>query len=250
MDVWESLEKQIATTEGAAAPSSGEAEKDPHKFALPVPRALDGEQEYAEKCVKGVAMAMGPLCPTKLVWNHSTHVKGLVTVMARLCQRSDILKITPGKINGGAKAGGELKLEAHPDAAESGASIKVKVHRGSLFQDVYIETELDHGALQALIDECMLEPQEAARNEEFDVTFQGRNTNIEKVEATKDAWKADAKQKDLELKGQSAAKKKADEERVERSHLKRVSRKDKAKNTSVTGKMDTPWTARDGHGGV
>ena len=32
--------------------------------------------------------------------------------------------------------------------------------------------------------------------------FQGRNTNIEKVEATKDAGKADAKQKDLKLKGQ------------------------------------------------
>jgi len=100
--------------------------------------------------------------------------------MARLCQRSHILKITPGKIKGGAKAGGELKLEAsssclmHAPRAGPPFITSRKIHRGSLFQDVYIETELDHGPLQALVDECMLEPQEAAPDEEFDVTWNSK----------------------------------------------------------------------------
>ena len=84
----------------------------------------------------------------RLVWNHSTHIKGLIPILERLCQQEGIQTVTPGVI--GRVRGHIPKLQLRVSVPIRGG-FKVIARQGKTVQEVFILTSLAKEELEAVL---------------------------------------------------------------------------------------------------
>jgi hypothetical protein len=86
--------------------------------------------------------------PGRLVWNHSTHISGLIPILERLCKQDGIHTITPGVI--GRAKGHCPSLQLRVSVPIRGG-FKIIARHGKTVQEVFIITPLDQETLEAAI---------------------------------------------------------------------------------------------------
>ncbi|MFN6567479.1 metal-binding protein [Nostoc minutum NIES-26] len=84
----------------------------------------------------------------RLVWNHSTHLSGLIPILERLCQQDGIQTVTPGVI--GRVKGHCPKMQLRVSVPIRGG-YKVIARQGKTVQEVFILTTLDRDKFQDAI---------------------------------------------------------------------------------------------------
>lgn len=88
----------------------------------------------------------------RLVWNHSTHINGLIPILERLCNQDSIQTITPGEIR---------RVRGHSPHMQLRVSVpirggfKVIARHGKTVQEVFILTSLEQDELQDAISTAM-----------------------------------------------------------------------------------------------
>jgi hypothetical protein len=92
---------------------------------------------------------MGSSANGRLVWNHSTHLPGLIPVLERLLQKEpDIQTITPAVI--GTTRANVPKLQIKVSVPIRGG-FKLIARKGKSFQEVFILTTLQQADLEGAI---------------------------------------------------------------------------------------------------
>jgi hypothetical protein len=81
----------------------------------------------------------------RLVWNHSTHISGLIPLLERLCQQDGIQTVTPGVI--GRVRGHSPKMQLRVSVPIRGG-YKVLARQGKTVQEVFILTTLEQKQLE------------------------------------------------------------------------------------------------------
>jgi hypothetical protein len=84
----------------------------------------------------------------RLVWNHSTHLPGLIPVLKRLTQVPGITTITPAVIGRTKSHMPNFKIKI---SIEIRGGYKLLARKGKMFQEVFILTELTQEELLAAI---------------------------------------------------------------------------------------------------
>jgi hypothetical protein len=88
----------------------------------------------------------------RLVWNHSTHLPGLIPILELLCQQDGIHTVTPGVI--GRVKGHCPKMQLRISVPIRGG-YKVIARQGKTVQEVFILTSLDSQTLENLINQAL-----------------------------------------------------------------------------------------------
>jgi hypothetical protein len=91
---------------------------------------------------------MGKPNDARLVWNHSTHIPGLIPILERLCQHEGLQTVTPGVI--GRVRGHCPKMQLRVSVPIRGG-FKVIARQGKTVQEVFILTILDQDELEEAI---------------------------------------------------------------------------------------------------
>ncbi|MEA5617606.1 DUF2103 domain-containing protein [Cronbergia sp. UHCC 0137] len=84
----------------------------------------------------------------RLVWNHSTHISGLIPILERLCQLDGIHTVTPAVI--GRVRGHIPKMQLRVSVPIRGG-FKVIARQGKTVQEVFILTTLPQEELETAI---------------------------------------------------------------------------------------------------
>ncbi|MDB9536678.1 DUF2103 domain-containing protein [Dolichospermum planctonicum CS-1226] len=84
----------------------------------------------------------------RLVWNHSTHIPGLIPILERLCQHNGILTVTPAVI--GRARGHAPKMLLRVSVPIRGG-YKIIARQGKTVQEVFILTTLLQDELESAI---------------------------------------------------------------------------------------------------
>jgi hypothetical protein len=84
----------------------------------------------------------------RLVWNHSTHLSGLIPILERLCQQDHIQTVTPGVI--GRARGHCPKMQLRVSVPIRGG-YKVIARQGKTVQEVFILTPLTQSELETAL---------------------------------------------------------------------------------------------------
>lgn len=84
----------------------------------------------------------------RLVWNHSTHIPGLIPILKRLTQCPGIQTITPGVIGSVRSHAPQLKLKI---SVPIRGGYKVIARQGKTVQEVFVLTTLDQTQLETAI---------------------------------------------------------------------------------------------------
>ena len=88
----------------------------------------------------------------RLVWNHSTHLPGLIPVLSRLAEEPSIKTVTPGRLN--RVRGRTTPLDIKVTVPVTGG-YKMRARVQSSVQEVFIVTDLSAKALQSLVDQLL-----------------------------------------------------------------------------------------------
>ncbi|MCW6037639.1 DUF2103 domain-containing protein [Spirulina subsalsa FACHB-351] len=88
----------------------------------------------------------------RLVWNHSTHIPGLIPILERLVQWEGITTVTPGVISRSKGHAPALKLRV---SVPIRGGYKVIARQGKTVQEVFFVTQLSQGELEGAIQACM-----------------------------------------------------------------------------------------------
>ncbi|MBV5257893.1 metal-binding protein [Synechococcus moorigangaii CMS01] len=91
---------------------------------------------------------MAPEEKGRLVWNHSTHIEGLIPVLEKLANYGGIRTITPGALSRARGNSPQLKLRI---SVPLQGGFKVIARKGKSVQEVFIITDLAQEQLQAAI---------------------------------------------------------------------------------------------------
>lgn len=84
----------------------------------------------------------------RLVWNHSTHIDGLIPVLKKLVNYRGIRTITPGALSRAKSNTPKLRLRV---SAPLMGGFKVIARKGKSVQEVFIVTDLPQTELQQAI---------------------------------------------------------------------------------------------------
>ena len=84
----------------------------------------------------------------RLVWNHSTHIPGLIPVLEKLITRTGITTVTPGRMSRSKGHCPKLKLRV---SVPIRGGYKVIARQGKTVQEVFILTDLEQTELEKAI---------------------------------------------------------------------------------------------------
>lgn len=84
----------------------------------------------------------------RVVWNHSTHLPGLIPILERLAQQSGIDTITPAVL--GQTRANIAKLQLKVSVPIRGG-FKLIARKGKTFQEVFVVTTLNQPDLETAI---------------------------------------------------------------------------------------------------
>ena len=88
----------------------------------------------------------------RLVWNHSTHLDGLIPVLEKLINHTGVNTVTPGVISRARSHCPKLKLRV---SVPIRGGYKVIARQGKTVQEVFIITDLSQAALETAIAQCI-----------------------------------------------------------------------------------------------
>jgi hypothetical protein len=88
----------------------------------------------------------------RVVWNHSTHLPGLIPILERLTLRSGIETITPAVIGQTRSNAAKLHLKV---SVPIRGGFKLIARKGKTFQEVFVLTRLSQPELEAAIAEAL-----------------------------------------------------------------------------------------------
>ena len=92
---------------------------------------------------------MGHQSKGRLVWNHSTHVQGLIPILEKLINYTGITTVTPGVISRSKGHCPRLKLRI---SVPIRGGYKAIARQGKTVQEVFIVTDLSHQELESAIN--------------------------------------------------------------------------------------------------
>lgn len=84
----------------------------------------------------------------RLVWNHSTHLPGLIPILEKLVQCEGITTITPGRIKKTRSHIPQIKLKV---SVPIRGGYKLIARQGKTVQEVFILTILERSSLERAI---------------------------------------------------------------------------------------------------
>ena len=84
----------------------------------------------------------------RIVWNHSTHLPGLIPILERLVQLEEIQTITPAVIGHARSNSPCLKLKISVPIL---GGFKLIARKGKTFQEVFVLTSLSQADLEQAI---------------------------------------------------------------------------------------------------
>ncbi|MBE9180473.1 metal-binding protein [Oculatella sp. LEGE 06141] len=84
----------------------------------------------------------------RLVWNHSTHLPGLIPILEKLIQQAGIQTVTPAVIGRAKSNAPTLKLKISVPVR---GGFKLIARKGKSFQEVFIITSLTQPELEGAI---------------------------------------------------------------------------------------------------
>ncbi len=90
----------------------------------------------------------------RLVWNHSTHIPGLIPILTRLAAEPDIKTVTPGRL--ARVKGRPLPLKIKVTVPIVGGH-KMQARAQGNIQEVFVVTDLSAEELQRMVDRLQLE---------------------------------------------------------------------------------------------
>lgn len=85
----------------------------------------------------------------RLVWNHSTHIPGLIPILERLCKFQGVRTVTPGVISRSKGHCPKMKLRV---SVPIRGGYKVIARQGKSVQEVFIIADLEKKELEAAIE--------------------------------------------------------------------------------------------------
>ncbi|MEA5510733.1 DUF2103 domain-containing protein [Crocosphaera sp. UHCC 0190] len=85
----------------------------------------------------------------RLVWNHSTHVDGLIPILEKLIKYTGIRTVTPGVISRSRGHSPHLKLRV---SVPIRGGYKAIARQGKTVQEVFIVTDLSQTELESAIN--------------------------------------------------------------------------------------------------
>ncbi|MFP4008047.1 MAG: DUF2103 domain-containing protein [Spirulinaceae cyanobacterium] len=88
----------------------------------------------------------------RLVWNHSTHLSGLIPVLERLLTYDGIHTVTPGVIS---RAKGHIPHMKVRISVPLRGGYKAIARQGKTVQEVFIITDLSQAELEGAIAACL-----------------------------------------------------------------------------------------------
>jgi hypothetical protein len=88
----------------------------------------------------------------RLVWNHSTHIPGLIPVLERLLPYTGIQTITPAVLGRAKSHSPQLQLKV---SVPIRGGFKVIARAGKSFQEVFILTNLSKEELEGAIAQAL-----------------------------------------------------------------------------------------------
>ena len=89
----------------------------------------------------------------RLVWNHSTHIPGLIPRLEKLIKYQGIKTVTPGVIKTVKGRCPHLKLRVSVPIC---GGYKVIARKGKTVQEVFVTTSLEQAELEKAIAQCLL----------------------------------------------------------------------------------------------
>ncbi|MEM6434310.1 MAG: DUF2103 domain-containing protein [Cyanobacteria bacterium P01_A01_bin.70] len=96
---------------------------------------------------------MGKPTPGRLVWNHSTHIPGLIPVLETLlAQALPVRTVTPGRLSTVRSHAPHLRLKV---SVPIRGGFKLIARKGKSAQEVFVLTELAQPQLEAAIAQAM-----------------------------------------------------------------------------------------------
>lgn len=96
---------------------------------------------------------MGKATPGRLVWNHSTHLPGLIPVLETLLeQEKQIQTVTPGRLSTVRSHAPHLRLKV---SVPIRGGFKLIARKGKSAQEVFILTDLEQRAFENAIDQAL-----------------------------------------------------------------------------------------------
>ncbi len=90
----------------------------------------------------------------RLVWNHSTHIPGLIPILTRLADEPDIKTVTPGRL--ARVKGRPLPLKIKVTVPIVGG-YKMQARAQGNVQEVFVVTDLSAEALQERVNQLQIE---------------------------------------------------------------------------------------------
>lgn len=84
----------------------------------------------------------------RLVWNHSTHLPGLIPILERLLEQTGIGTVTPGVIANVRAHSPELRVKV---SVPIRGGFKLIARKGKTVQEVFVITDLDKLTLETAI---------------------------------------------------------------------------------------------------
>ncbi|MFQ3581651.1 MAG: DUF2103 domain-containing protein [Chloracidobacterium sp.] len=90
--------------------------------------------------------------PGRLVWNHSTHIPGLIPVLTRLCNVPGVKTVTPGRL---AQAKGRPTPLTIRVTVPIVGGFKLQARSSGSVQEIFVVTSLTESALQQAIDQLL-----------------------------------------------------------------------------------------------
>lgn len=88
----------------------------------------------------------------RLVWNHSTHLAGLIPVLERLIEQDGVGTVTPGVLSHGRGNIPKLKLRI---SVPIRGGFKAIARKGKTIQEVFVLTTLDQSELERAIERVL-----------------------------------------------------------------------------------------------
>ncbi|MGQ9837683.1 MAG: DUF2103 domain-containing protein [Cyanobacteriota bacterium] len=88
----------------------------------------------------------------RLVWNHSTHLPGLIPVLECLTQQTGIKTVTPGALSHSRGRIPQLQLQV---SVPIRGGYKLVARKGRSVQEVFVVTELSQAELESAIVACL-----------------------------------------------------------------------------------------------
>jgi hypothetical protein len=88
----------------------------------------------------------------RIVWNHSTHLDGLIPILEKLITYKGIRTVTPAVLSRSRSHCPKMKLKV---SVPIRGGYKLIARQGKTVQEVFVLTELDKIALESLIQEII-----------------------------------------------------------------------------------------------